>query len=79
MSGGPTTPQGVAALLEEVKNDEAAWATVDSAYRELKAATQERERLDRMRTVAFNTELELAYKLRLALTVIKNRQEGKAV
>jgi hypothetical protein len=62
-------------LVDELKTDQAAWATVEQAEQEVKQRRAERQRLQRMMEAELARECEAITRLTLALSVIKQRQQ----
>jgi hypothetical protein len=67
----------IATLIQELRDDNAAWETAQNAHQAVIDARRERQRLERMCEAARLTESEALTRLTAALTVIRNRQEGK--
>lgn len=68
----------IASLASDLRTDEAAWATVQAAHQQVIDARTERLRLTRMLDTVCMEERDALTRLTAALTVIKNRQEGKS-
>lgn len=67
----------IATLVEDLHTDEVAWASVQAAHQQVIDARTERQRLTRMLDTVCTEERDALTRLTVALTVIRNRQEGK--